>query len=271
MTLNRRLLEDMARLMAKHLPPSHSELSVWDTSGLLGLVIQQWRADLRWATTSPHGEVDAVLMLDPPSPLSTAYIAELATPLRRGGRLIGVVYGLDPSRVLVSTLEQAGLTRLLVEYLNEDDPAVGVLVRGEKPWHTASTFKRIQEVAQADGDRLTLAEYQGSYLYFPLIQKPNTPVWKLSPDEPITWEGIAWEAAPACRLGFSSLPKAVGFMQAVVMRGLVKDVNKIGKYHRSVVENWQTTLLINPLLEDCLSESLILLPLNPHEAEQSDE
>jgi len=76
---------------------------------------------------------------------------------------------------------------------------------------------------------------------------------------------------PACRLGFTSLPKAVGFMQWVVMRGLVKDVNKIGKYQRSVVASWNTSVVINPLPEDCLTQTLILLPLNPDEAEQSDE
>lgn len=270
MNMNRHLMQDFARLMAKHLPPSHSELIVWDTSGTLGQIIEAWRADLHWVI-KPEGEVDAVLMLDPPSPLSSAYIAELATPLRRGGRLIGIAQEGQPSREWVSTLEQAGLTRLLVEYLNEDEPALGILLRGEKPWQTASTFKRIQEVAQADADRLTLAEYQGSYLYFPLIQKPNKPVWKLTPDEIVTWDGLAWESIPSCRIGFSSLPKAVGFMQSAVMRGLVQDVNKIGKYSRSTVANWQTALLINPLPEDCLSQTLILLPLNPQEAEQSDE
>jgi hypothetical protein len=60
-------------------------------------------------------------------------------------------------------------------------------------------------------------------------------------------------------------------MQWVVMRGLVKDVNKIGKYQRSVVANWKTSVVINPLPEDCLTQTLILLPLNPDEAEQSDE
>ncbi|MGV2434861.1 MAG UNVERIFIED_CONTAM: hypothetical protein LVT10_08235 [Anaerolineae bacterium] len=51
----------------------------------------------------------------------------------------------------------------------------------------------------------------------------------------------------------------------------MKDVNKIGKYQRSVVANWKTSVVINPLPEDCLTQTLILLPLNPDEAEQSDE
>ncbi|MFZ4825783.1 MAG: hypothetical protein ACOYLB_00365 [Phototrophicaceae bacterium] len=269
--MTRHPMEDLARFMAKHLPPSHSKLSVWDTSQVLGRLIQQSRADLHWVTIQPQAEVDAVLFLNPDTPLTTDFVARLASPLRYGGRLIGIIQGGQLNREMVATLESAGLTRILLEYLNDDDPTLGVLLRGEKAWHTASTFKRIQDVAQADADRLTLSTYSGSYLYFPLIQKPNKPIWKLSPDEKLTWEGVAWEGETACRLGFTSLPKAVGFMQWVVMRGLVKDVNKIGKYRRSTVENWQTSLFINPLPEDCLTQTLILLPLNPAEAEQSDE
>ncbi len=264
-------MEEIARFMAKHLPPSHSKLYVWDTSLILGQVIQQWRADLQWVTTQPDHAVDAVLFLNPSVPLAVEFIASLANALRRGGRIIGVVQGEPLNRAMVSTLESVGLTRILVEHLDDEKPALGVLLRGEKAWHTASTFKRIHDVAQADADRLTLSTYDGGYLYFPLIQKPNKPFWKLSADEKLTWEGMAWEGVPACRLGFTSLPKAVGFMQWVVMRGLVKDVNKIGKYQRSVVANWKTSVVINPLPEDCLTQTLILLPLNPDEAEQSDE
>lgn len=51
-------------------------------------------------------------------------------------------------------------------------------------------------------------------------------------------------------MAFTSLVKAVAFMQPAVLAGLIHDVNQMGKFRRETVEAWGRPVLVNPALDD---------------------
>jgi hypothetical protein len=149
--------------------------------------------------------------------------------------------------------------------------AVGVLARGERPSTEQRTVDRIKQVA--DRDVMTdLKSVKGRYVHLLIRQTPNKPVWALKPDEHIEWQAVALtgENQPTL-LAFSSLPKAVAFMQPAVMQGVIKDINKVAKFSRETARNWSLPLLFNPTLETLAGREITMLPVDPKAAEASDE
>jgi len=101
----------------------------------------------------------------------------------------------------------------------------------------------------------------GRYIHLLVIQRPNKPAWKPGPRERIEWRvvtvlpsGADRPAAPA----FSSLVKAVKFLQAAVLAGTIKDVNKVGKFPQDAAPDFPFDLIPNPELD-----SLQSAPLGP--------
>src|SRR5690606_2627477 len=87
------------------------------------------------------------------------------------------------------------------------------------------------------------ADYRGRYVYLLVTQIPNKPGWTLQAGEAIQWQAVTLDDA---LLAFSSLPKAVGFMQPAVLAGRIQDVNKVGKFSVATAQTWTQPVLLNP-------------------------
>ena len=159
--------------------------------------------------------------------------------------------------------------RILVEPALDE---LGVLIRGEKAHETADTVQRIQSIAGAESDSLDLPDFQGRYLHLLIQQEPNIPVWKYEPGEEIKWRAAALQCHDGhVLLVFSSLPKAVAFLQPAVIDGLIRDINKVGKFSRATSQTWQSPVMINPTLDAIRGNSLTYIDIDPRTAEAPDE
>lgn len=259
--------------LAKHLPPSNASLRLLDIDGLTGPVLREQRGDLAAAPATFDADwgveantVDAVAVYDrPPDP---HFLRRALAALRPGGRLMMVQPAGVPDAALVETLTTAGFVRILVEPALETG---GVLLRGEKPHTEAHTMDRIRQVAERDTAD-DLAHYTGRYVHLLIRQSPNKPVWALRADDVLRWEAVALlvDDQPVL-LAFSGLPKAVALMQPAVMAGMIRDVNKVGKFSRDTAQGWPYPVLLNPTLEALSGKLFTLVPVDPQTAEAPDE
>ncbi len=262
--------------MAKHLPPSASNLRLLDINGHAGdflserredLDIQSLAIDTLSISTIDDDSVDSVVAYD--IPLETPLLNSVLSMMRSGGRFIVVLPRGQASEDHVKLLENHGYVRILVE------PAVdglGVLIRGEKAHTTDNTLERIQQVATSDADMLDLDTFKGRYVHLLIRQSPNKPVWKLEPNEQLSWEAVTIERqGEMILLGFSSLPKAVGFMQPAVVDGVILDINKVGKFSKQTASTWTWKVLLNPTLDSIRDERITMISIDPNTAEASDE
>lgn len=258
----------MIEAMAKHLPPSAATLDLLDLNGgVIGAVFSEGRGDLRVVTTAEaEGSVDAVVaadhVLDPP------FLARALRVLRPGGRLIVTLSDTAPDEGYVRALEDAGYRRILVEAGTDDPFPVGVLARGEKPHVTEDTLERIRVAADDDAANLDMATYRGRYVYLLIKQTPNKPVWAMRSDEAIHWDALT---VGEVLLAFTSLPKAVNFMQPAVLSGWITGMNKVAKFKRETVAGWGTRILLNPALERLAGITVSFRAVDPHSAEKPDE
>ncbi len=263
-------------VMAKHLPPSASTLRLLDVDGRSGEILAETRRDISLrrlpaahldrADLEP-GSQDAIVAYD--IPLADTLLGAALRALRPGGRFIAL-----HSRGLVKedlgrTLEKNGFVRILVEPALD---GLGILMRGEKPHVSAQTMARIRAVADADGNALTLESYRGRFVHLLIQQHPSKPVWQLEANESLNWRAAAVEKAERTfLLGFSSLPKAVAFMQPAVLAGAIRDVSKIPKFSLATARAWPWDLLLNPTLEALQGAELTYLSIDPASAEAPDE
>lgn len=259
--------------IAKHLPPSAATLRLLDVGGAAGMILAGLRDDLDIAavTGSPtdwnlsSDSMDAVVAYDYSA--SPEFLSASLAALRPGGRLVVANPHDAVSAAWVKMLENAGYTRILVEALSD-----GVLIRGEKPHTEQRPQDRIQQVSSRDSNSLDFATYSGRYVYLLVRQTPNQPVWKLASGEQVEWQAVAVEGDDSpVLLAFSSLPKAVAFMQPAVMAGRIKDVNKIAKFSRETAQQWMCPLILNPTTEALEKGAVVLVPVDPETAEASDE
>lgn len=268
--------------MAKHLPPSAAQLRLLDVGGLAGAILTERRADLEviavpndpdaW-TVAPES-ADAVVAYD--RALDPPLLRAALGALRPGGRLIVMDSRGAVDEAHVTTLETAGYGRILVEVGAECPLPTGVLMRGEKPHTTADTLARIASVAGSDdddetGEVVSQAEwrgFRGKYLHVPVIQTPNKPVWAMGPGESYAWDALTLDGA---LLAFSSLPKAVAFMQPSVLAGRALGVNKVAKFSKTAAARWALPVWLNPPPDALEGRDLGSAPLDPADAEASDE
>jgi len=269
----------IAAVMAKQLPPSAARLRLLDLDGAVGADVAALRRDIEWE----HITAAALLQGDLPSDcfdaivgcdldMSADFLAELLRLLRPGGRLIALELqaGLRSSRL--QCLRGNGYVRILVE------PALAgsaVLLRGEKAHTSADTRQRIDTVARADGDSMALRDFRGVYVHLLIQQQPNIPIWRRDPATPLSWRATALQCEDSVYLlAFSSLPKAVGFLQDAVLEGVLRDsleVNKIGKFRRALALQWAQPLLLNPRLDALRAQSFCQVDIDPAQAEAPDE
>lgn len=261
--------------IAKHLPPSSSKLNLLDVGAVAGDILLTYRVDLQVNTASlstthwqyEANQYDAVVAYD--TLLSDDLLQNVLKLMRHGGRFIIVNPYQTVSEKWVKLLENFGYIRILVEPAYNGE---GVLIRGEKAHITDNTLERVQQTAKADEDLLDFDNYKGRYVHLLVIQTPNKPVWKLSSEDTIEWYAVTIEKAnETTLLAFSSLPKAVSFMQPAVLEGFIKDVNKVGKFSKATAQKWDYRIVLNPILNDILDYNVKLLTIDPDTAEASDE
>jgi hypothetical protein len=252
--------------MAKHLPPSGATLRLLDVGGRTGVILAEYRGDLDITAGIPNSgfspeSMDSIAAFD--HPFDRDFFKHALATLRPGGRFIGVDPAGSVDQAWVIRLEQAGFTRILVESALESG---GVLIRGEKPPTEQHTVDRIRQVA----DRDDAAAFPGRYIHLLIRQTPNKPVWALKEGEKVEWQAVTLtgEDGPVF-VAFTSLPKAVAFMQPAIMKGLIKDINKVAKFSRETAQDW--LLLVNPAIEILVGKTITLMPINPSIAETSDE
>lgn len=268
---------DFVEAMAKHLPPSASALHLLDVGSVAGDVLQEMRGDLMLHAASMLVEdwqvapasVDAVVAYD--RDLPDDFLAAVLAAMRPGGRFIMVHPVAEVDEAYGQTLEAAGYVRILVEPALENGE--GVLVRGEKPHTTADTLARVRVAASLDDDALDLSHFRGRYVHVLVRQSPNKPVWKLTPDEIITWQAVAIpdDAGRITLLAFSSLPKAVAFLQAAVLQNVVRDVNKVGKFSKATAHLWTMPVMLNPTIDVVVDAPITWVSLDAMSAEAPDE
>jgi ubiquinone/menaquinone biosynthesis C-methylase UbiE len=160
---------------------------------------------------------------------------------------------------MAAQLIEAGFARVLTERAME---GCAVLSRGEKPYPDLSTVERIARTAATDEntgswqvvDSSALpAAVRGRFVFLLVRQTPDKPPWAIRPGETIHWDA-AMVSDPADRrraylLAFTSLPKAVEFMQPAVTSGLLKGVNKVAKFDKAAALQWAADVLLNPPFE----------------------
>lgn len=258
--------------MAKHLPPSGAALRLLDVNGHAGETLAALRSDLDiepvgnpggWAVGTDSA--DAVIAFD--CAPDVALLRMTLEVLRPGGRLILVSSTGQPGEALVKALENAGYVRILVENAIECPSPVGVLMRGEKPHTEERTIDRARQVAARDK-----LPRPGRYVYVLVKQSPNKPAWMLGPGDTMAWNAVAVSGADeTVLLAFSSLPKALAFMQPAVLSKRIEGVNKIAKYRWEVVHGWSNPIILNPTDDILETNAVMLLPIDPAAAEAPDE
>lgn len=261
--------------IVKHLPPSASTLRLLDVDGAAGDALREARTDLEVVTAWEQGveSVDAVVAYG--AALDAARLSAALSALRPGGRLIMLDPDGEPQEAQVQTLEGAGYTRILVGPGLECPTVTGVLMRGEKPHTTEDTHARVQIAARQDDSHAgaDLAAFNGRYVHLLVRQSPNKPVWALKPDEVIEWKAAALtgEDGTPTLLAFSSLPRAVAFMQPAVLRGAIKDVSKVAKFSKATAQTWTERVLLNPDIAVLDSAQIAFIDIDPATAETPDE
>ncbi len=269
-----RITRVLTEAMLKHLPPSASSLKLLDVAGAAQEVLLKHRPDLaitavegepsEWGIAS--GDFDAVTAFD--AEPGSSLLAAALIALRPGGRLILMSSRGEPDAEHVVTLESHGFTRILVETGAECPLPVGVLMRGERPHQTDDTLARVQIGAAADDDSQSLADFKGRFVHLLIRQSPDKPAWKLRADEPLTWEAVTLNGA---LLAFSSLPKAVAFMQPVVLIGQILGVSKVAKFSKQTALAWPEAVLLNPTPDVLEDSGLGVVNIDPDSAETPDE
>jgi hypothetical protein len=276
-TVGPRMTRTFIQGMAKHLPPSASQLRLLDIGGLAGTILAEGRPDLEIVPVAsddmsalPEDSADAIVGYS--ANLNDDTLKGALNALRPGGRLILLQPQGEVDAAFGETLEMAGYTRILVEAGMDCPVVAGVLMRGEKPHVEERTVDRIKQVAERDEDALDLAAYNGRYIHLLIKQSPDKPAWKMEAGETVEWEAVTVGSNGASMaLAFSSLPKAVSFMQTAVMAGKIKGVSKIAKFHRDTAQAWPFLILLNPSLA-LLDEALMgFIPVDVTTAEAPDE
>jgi ubiquinone/menaquinone biosynthesis C-methylase UbiE len=164
---------------------------------------------------------------------------------------------------MAERLSAGGFARVLAEKAVE---GYGILSRGEKPFPQGlTTTARVdQTAAQERGDlhgidaaHLFSDEAKGRYLFLLVRQTPDKPPWAVQPGERVTWTAAMVDDADGVGhlLAFSSLPKAVQFMQPAVTANLLIGVNKVAKFDKSRALTWGGRALLNPPFEALLGSS----------------
>jgi hypothetical protein len=263
------LTRSFIEVLGKHLPPEPSALRLADVGSRAGLVLGDMRPELEivpvtgpvdtWALAP--GSVDVVAAYD--MRLGPLFMQTALAALRPGGRLIVVNPIGETHPSLVHLLEDAGFTRIFVEPALELPHPAGVLLRGEKPGSEPSG----RDVPEIWRTAIPVAQRQERFIHLLICQtvvtaeENNTLIWQAA--------AVAGDDETVL-LAFSSLGKAIQFMQPGVVTGRIRDVNKIAKFNWSVTKAWPQPFMLNPTDDILESFQLVFVPVDPATAETVD-
>lgn len=154
--------------------------------------------------------------------------------LRPGGRLI--LAHAAPAEELLAALTRAGFIHCLVEPLENGL----TLYRGERP------PSPLAPLPAGEGKSTT------PFIFLLIHQTPNKPAWKLAPGEKLEWRAACVlhpQTGQITLLAFSSLVKAVAFMQKAVLAQWLVGINKVGKFRGEAASSWPAPFTLNPEFE----------------------
>lgn len=221
-------------MFAKHLPPSAGPpcVLVLDEEAARELPPEIER--VRVGESADGETADAVVGYAPPENLG-----QWVERLRPGGRLI-LAHVAHPE-TLLHALTDAGYIHCLVE-----PHGAFTLYRGERlPLN--SSGERVQKLSAHQ------SLIPSPFVFLLITQTPNKPAWRLAPDETLMWRAttvIDPATGEPALLAFTSLVKAVAFMQPAVLAQFIVGVNKVGKFPRAVAETWPLPFVLNPDFEE---------------------
>jgi hypothetical protein len=225
----------------KHLPPSLDvpTVLVLDSASVANLPIDLNLVFLQEADTPP-GPFDAILGTN-----SKHSLLDLYTLLRPGGRLILTSSDEDP-QLLLNNLNEAGFIHCLVE--TEEGVT---LYRGERP-PIGTPLERTEALASTAQNQQSEIKNL-NYVFLLVAQTPNKPAWRMADGEKITWQAatlLDGQSETPVLLAFTSLVRAVKFMQPAVLAQKFKGINKVGKFPSAIAQTWQLPLVLNPEFDD---------------------
>ncbi len=241
----------MLSMFAKHLPPSSEQPRVLALSDAVADELRD-RVELTFGAartgTLPPGQLDAVVGYAAPE-----QIPILGRLLRPGGRLILATHA--DSQRLLDALTHAGFIHCLVEPVGDL-----TLYRGERP-PEGGPLQRLETLSTSFESLYPATGHRPPSLFLLVTQSPNKSAWKLSPDEKLEWRAVTLldpaTGLPAL-LAFSSLVKAVAFMQAAILARMITGVNKVAKFKAEVAQSWELPMILNPAFDNVRS-----VPLGP--------
>jgi hypothetical protein len=215
-------------MFAKHLPPS---AEVPRVLALDEASAQSLPEEVEVTRTGREGEqFDAIVGYASPET-----VARWQPHLRPGGRLILV--DVAPAESLLTALTRAGYIHCLVEPHGEL-----CLYRGERP-PLGNSVERLGALVAP------LVSPAAPFICLLVTQTPNKPAWKQAADEKLAWQAATVidpaTSAPVL-LAFTSLVKAVAFMQSAVLAQFIVGVNKVVKFPAEAAATWKTGYVLNP-------------------------
>ncbi len=252
--------------LGKHLPQETARLRLADVQSRAGLVLGEMRPDLEivaiprrvddWSL-APNS-VDVVTAYD--MGLSQAFLRATLTALRPGGRLIVVNPRGEATPKLVKLLEDAGFIHIFVEAAIDQPRPTGVLLRGEKPRPKAAD----RVIPEASPAAMPAERRQERFVHLLICQT----VVSAENSNALVWQAAAVVGDDeTVMLAFSSLAKAIQFMQPAVVTGRIQDVNKVAKFNWSVAKSWPHPFMLNPTDDILESYPAVFVPVDPATAE----
>jgi hypothetical protein len=244
----------------KHLPPSADRPRVLALDSRAATHLAQAAADLDLISpvqarfspatlpfkTESFDALVAVGLLAAPGPFQPARV------LRPGGRFIALVRPEERDHWLAA-LAQAGYVHLYSERDGDE-----CLVRGERPPAALRPADRMAALAGTAQQALTIIDPRtadlrslGRHVHLLVAQTPNKPAWRLVPTDALEWHTPVFAAPDRAALApaFTSLVKAVQFMQAAVLAGALPGINKVGKFSAEAARAWSFHLAVNLAFE----------------------
>ncbi len=268
-------LVDIVTLILKHLPPSASlpNVRACDERG------RRWSMALErqgYITLADQRPFDGVIASD------IAFAAEAAALLRPNGRAIFLIPNTEDvtGEALADALASAGFVRALTETVLDN---AYVLARGERPTEQIRTTDRIAAIAQVSTGAVTvieLEEAERQYWSLHLLVRQHPPSRSWDDRQPNTsWQAITVRDDKTDRvvlLAFTSLVKAVTFLQPAVLARAIQNVNKLPRYEMKHFRQWNVPLIVNPVFEALREDSRFvfdapLLEVDPLGAMRSNE
>ena len=187
-------------------------------------------------------------MLDPADirfPFCVIGRAPLSAPSVLLWQVVSRAYQRVTPESMGHVLDAAGFVRVFGE---KAVAGYGVLSRGEKQSQESVKSKLpTGTLPVVRGQALSLLP--NPYIFLLIRQTPAQPSWALPPGTTLTWNAITAieiNSNQCVVLAFTSLPKAVAFMQPAVTSGRIIGVNRIAKFDKTTATHWPFATLLNP-------------------------